>query len=124
MKDDLAYVFNGTQFLSVRKNEMLNELIDTHIKEINLSLQKNKSKLNEKYVTRLEKFIDMLNDDNTQFTDDNNKRIYPCYKAYKINSIKLLIYNNSDKKKLDTLNNMQLKEKVDDIDLSDDNSTS
>jgi hypothetical protein len=124
MKDDLAYVFNGTQFLSVRKNEMLNELIDTHIKEINLSLEKNKSKLNEKYVTRLEKFIDMLNDDNTQFTDDNNKRIYPCYKAYKINSIKLLIYNNSDKKKLDTLNNMQLKEKVDDIDLSDDNSTS
>ena len=46
MKDDLAYVFNGTQFLSVRKNEMLNELIDTHIKEINLSLEKNKSKLN------------------------------------------------------------------------------
>jgi hypothetical protein len=116
MKDDLAYVFNGTQFISIRKNEMLNELIDTHVKEINLSLEKNKNKLNEKYVTRLEKFIDMLNDDNTQFTDDNNKRIYPCYKAYKINSIKLLIYNNSHKKKLDTLNNMQLKEKIDDTD--------
>ena len=113
MKDDLAYVFNGKQFISLRKNEMLNELIDVHTKEINLSLEKNKNKINEKYVTRLEKFLDMLNDDDTQFTDNDNKRIYSSYKAYKINSIKLLIYNNSDKKKFDTLNNMELKEKID-----------
>jgi len=96
---------------------MLNELIDVHTKEINLSLEKNKNKINDKYVTRLEKFLDMLNDDDTQFTDNDNKRIYPSYKAYKINSIKLLIYNNSDKKKLDTLNNMELKEKIDDLEL-------
>jgi len=112
---------------------MLNELIDVHTKEINLSLEKNKNKINEKYVIRLEKFLDMLNDDDTQFTDNDNKRIYPSYKAYKINSsghmrfclqnhidlIKLLIYNNSDKKKLDTLNNMELKEKIDDLELLD-----
>jgi len=112
MKDDLAYVFDGKQFISVRKNEMLNELIDTHVKEINLSLEKNKNKLNEKYVIRLEKFLDMLNDDDTKFTDQDNQRIYPSYKAYKLNSIKLLIYNGSDKKKLDTLNTMELEEKV------------
>jgi len=112
MKDDLAYVFDGKQFISVRKNEMLNELIDTHVKEINLSLEKNKNKLNEKYVIRLEKFLDMLNDDDTKFTDQDNQRIYPSYKAYKLNSIKLLIYNGSDKKKLDTLNTMELEEKI------------
>ena len=112
MKDDLAYVFNGNQFISVRKNEMLNELIDSHIKEINLSLEKNKNKLNEKYVIRLEKFLDMLNDNDTKFTDQDNQRIYPSYKAYKLNSIKLLIYNGSDKKKLDTLNTMELEEKI------------
>ena len=117
MKDDLAYVFNGKEFISVRKNEMINELIDIHTKEINLSLEKNKNKINEKYVTRLEKFLDMLNDDDTEFTDNDNKRIYSSYKAYKINSIKLLIYNNSDKKKLDTLNNIELKEKIDDLEL-------
>jgi mRNA-degrading endonuclease YafQ of YafQ-DinJ toxin-antitoxin module len=111
MNNDIAYVFNGTQFISVRKNEMLNELIDTHIKEINLSLEKNKNKLNEQYVTRLEKFLDMLNDDDTKFTDHNNKRTYNSYKAYKINAIKLLIYNASDKKKLDLLNNTDLQEK-------------
>ena len=117
MKDDLAYIFNGKQFISVRKNEMIHELIDIHTKEINLSLEKNKNKLNEKYVSRLEKFLDMLNDDDTQFTDNNNQRTYPSYKAYKINSLKLLIYNESDKKKLELLNTIELKEKIDDIEL-------
>jgi hypothetical protein len=117
MKDDLAYIFNGKQFISVRKNEMIHELIDIHTKEINLSFEKNKNKLNEKYVSRLEKFLDMLNDDDTQFTDNNNQRTYPSYKAYKINSLKLLIYNESDKKKLDLLNTIKLEEKIDDLEL-------
>jgi len=111
MKDDIAYVFDGSRFISVRKNEMLNELIDTHVNEINLSLEKNKNTLNDKYVTRLEKFLDMLNDDDTKFTDENNNRTYNSYKAYKINSIKLLIYNESDKKKLEVLNTIKLEEK-------------
>jgi len=54
----------------------------------------------------------MLNDDDTKFTDQNNQRTFPSYKAYKMNSIKLLIYNSSDKKKLDELQNMKLTEKV------------
>ena len=53
----------------------------------------------------------MLNDDDTKFTDQNNQRTYPSYKAYKINSLKLLLYNSSDKKKLDELNNLELCEK-------------
>ncbi len=112
MRDDIGYIFNGKEFISIKKNEMLNELIDSHVKEINLSLEKHKNNLNEKYVTRLEKFLDMLNDDDTKFTDQNNQRTYPSYKAYKINSLKLLIYNSSDKKKLDELNSIELKEKV------------
>jgi len=78
MKDDIAYVFNGKQFISVRKNEMLNELIDSHVNEINLSLEKNKNKINEYYVNKIEEFLNKLNDDTTKFTDNNN------YKAYKI----------------------------------------
>jgi hypothetical protein len=120
MKDDLGYVFNGKEFISIRKNEMINELINVHTKEINLSLEKNKNKLNKNYVIRLEKFLDMLNDDCTTFTDNDNNRKYSSYKAYKINSIKLLLYNNSDKKKLDLLNNMELKEKTYDTESLDD----
>ena len=120
MRDDIGYIFNGKEFISIKKNEMVNELIDSHIKEINLSLEKHKNKLNEKYVNRLEKFLDMLNDDDTKFTDQNNQRTYPSYKAYKINSLKLLIYNSSDKKKLDELNNVELHEKVYEIEDSED----
>ena len=106
MKDDIAYVFDGNNFISVRKNEMINDLIDLHMNEINLSLEKNKNKL------KIEDFLNKLNDENTKFTDYENHRVYTSYKAYKINSIKLLIYNESDKKKLDLLNNMELKEKI------------
>jgi hypothetical protein len=116
MRDDIGYIFNGKEFISVKKNEMINELIDSHIKEINLSLEKHKNNLNEKYVTRLEKFLDMLNDDDTKFTDQNNQRTFSSYKAYKMNSIKLLIYNSSDKKKLDEIQSIELKEKIYDED--------
>ena len=117
MKDNIAYVFNGKQFITVMKNEMLNELIDIHVNEINLSLEKNKNKINEYYVNKIEEFLNKLNDDNTKFTDHNNNRTYNNYKAYKINSVKLLIYNESDKKKLETLNGMILHKKTyDEID--------
>ena len=53
----------------------------------------------------------MLNDDDTKFIDQDNQLTYSSYKAYKMNLIKLLIYNESDKKKLDLLNNIEVKEK-------------
>jgi len=113
MKDDTAYIFDGKKFILVWKKEMLNELIDTHTNEINISLEKNRNKLNQSYVTRLEKFLDMLNDDDTKYTEGCNDKTYPNYKAYKIDEIKLLIYNESDKKKLESLCNIELIEKKD-----------
>ena len=53
----------------------------------------------------------MLNDNDIKYTDDT-QRIYLNYKAYKINEVKFMIYNESDNKKLSTLSNMKLKEKV------------
>ena len=112
MKDDLAYVFDGKEFVSTRKNEMINELIDVHLREINISLEKHRDELKEIYVKRLEKFLSDLDDNVTRFTDENNNKTYMNYREYKKNSVKLLIYNNSDKKKLDALNKMELKEKT------------
>jgi len=109
MKDDIAYVFNGKKFISVRKNDMLTQLIDMHIDEINISFEKNKGKIREKYVDRLEKFLCDLNNSHTKFVDESNQRTYPNYKAYKINAIKLLIYNESDAKKLSELTDGSIK---------------
>ncbi len=113
MKDDIAYVFNGKKFISVRKNDMLTQLINMHIDEINISFEKNKGKLKEKYVDRLEKFLSDLNNPYTKFVDESNQRTYPNYKAYKVNAIKLLVYNESDAKKLAELTDgsMELIEK-------------
>lgn len=110
MKDDIAYVFNGKRFISVKKNEMLNQLIDMHIDEINISFEKNRKKLNEKQIEKLENFLDMLNNNDIKYTADTQK-IYTNYKAYKINEVKFLIYNESDNKKLANLSNMELIEK-------------
>lgn len=109
MKDDIAYVFNGEKFISVRKNDMLTQLIDMHIDEINISFEKNKGKIREKYVDKLEKFISDLNNSYTKFVDESNQRTYPNYKAYKVNAIKLLIYNESDTKKLTVLTDGSIK---------------
>ena len=114
MKDDIAYVFNGKQFISVRKNDMLNQLIDMHVDEINISFEKNKGKLNEKQIERLEKFLDILNDEDTKYKD-GTQRIFSNYKAYKINEVKLIIYNESDNKKLSTLTNIELFEKQEEL---------
>ena len=115
------YIFNGAKFIMVKKNEVLNELIDIHKNEINLSLERNINKLNESYVTKIEDFLNKINQENVKFTDENNNITYLSYKAYKMDAIKLLIYNNSDKKKLKMLNKIELHEKV--LDLESDTET-
>jgi hypothetical protein len=112
MRDDLAYVFNGKEFVAVKKNTMLNELVDIHINEINLSLEKYRKKLDPSVIDILEKFLDKLNDEYTKKIDYDTDKTYPNYKAYKIDSIKLMIYNESDKNKLELLRSIPLEEKT------------
>ncbi len=113
LKDPLSYIFNGKAFIIVKKHNMLDELMNTHINEINLTYEKMKNKIIPKHADRIEKFLEKLNDNETKYKDPDNDRIYSNYKAYKMDSIKLLIYNNSDKNKLDTLKNIKLIEKID-----------
>jgi len=97
-KDPLAYIFNGKAFITVKTHYMLNELIDTHIYEINLSYDKVKNKIIPKYADRIEYFLQKLNDIHTKYKHPENDRVYSNYKAYKMDAIKLAIYNISDKK--------------------------
>ena len=111
MKDTLAYVFDGNQFTTVSKGELLNDLIDVHANEIFMSLNKHKKKLKPETVTCVENFIQKLND-TEEFVDQNNKKTYENYKAYKMNALKMIIYNNSNKDKLNKLKNSDLVEKI------------
>ena len=65
---------------------------------INLSYDKVKNKIIPKYADRIEHFLQKLNDIHTKYKHLENDRVYSNYKAYKMDAIKLAIYNNSDKK--------------------------
>jgi hypothetical protein len=110
MKDNLAYVFDGKNFVSVRKNDIIAEMITNYAEEIEMSFDEKKDKMSEFRIRRLQSFLDTLNDEN-KYTDGNN-HTHPNYKAYKMSDIKRLIYNNTDTKKLKELNKMELNEKV------------
>lgn len=109
MRDNNAYVFNGTNFITVSKDEVINDLINNYSEEIELSFDTYKNKLSEHTVKRLEVFLEQLNSDD-KFVDSSNKA-YSNYKLYKVANIKRLIYDNSDAKKFLLLNKMELEEK-------------
>ena len=109
MRDNNAYVFNGTSFITVSKDEVINDLINNYSEEIELSFDIYKNKLSEHTVKRLEVFLEQLNSED-KFVDSSNKA-YSNYKLYKVANIKRLIYDNSDAKKFLLLNKMDLEEK-------------
>ena len=110
MKDNLAYIFDGKTFISVRKNDIIDELIELHKEEIETTFEEYKDKMSELRIRRLNVFLELINNEG-KFTDIHNK-VYSSYKAYKISDITRFIYNNCDNKKFDLLKNIELKEKV------------
>ena len=96
LKDQYAYVFDGNKFTAGLKSDIIGEMVDNHFENIEMSVDEYKDKLQPKTVEVLDKFIEKMNDDMEEFTDNMHKKIYPNYKSFKINIIKLLIYNETD----------------------------
>jgi hypothetical protein len=96
LKDQYAYIFDGSKFIAVLKTDVLNELVDNHFENIELSVEEYKDKLNSKTIDVLDKFIEKINDEDEEFTDMEHNKTYPSYKNFKVNQIKLMIYNESE----------------------------
>ena len=110
MKDTIAYIFDGTKFILTSKDEVINDLYNSHLENIEQFLEE--AEIPENKYSKITKFLDILNDDDKSFIDGcNNNKKYSNYKAYKLVIIKNLIYNNSDNKLFKKLNNMELNEK-------------
>jgi hypothetical protein len=99
LRDNIAYIYDGKQYSAIPKTQALNELIDIHTENIEVSLTNYREKLPSKTVEILEKLLEKIRDDNTPFVDGVNEKNYKNYKSYKINEIKLMVYNESDKNK-------------------------
>lgn len=95
LKDDYAYVYDGEKFIAAYKTEVLNDIIENHSYNIETSIEEYKDKIALKTYEVLQKFIDMMNDDKTEFYAESQNKKYDNYKEYKKDIIKLLIYNNT-----------------------------
>jgi len=111
-KDDNAYIFDGNKFSSVSKNEALNDLINSHMDEIESSAPDFEDKISETKLKHLNKFIEMINDNDKKYIHENLKKTFANYRIYKCDLIKHLIFNNSDPKLLEKLKNMKLENKI------------
>ena len=110
MKDTIAYIFDGTRFILTSKDDVINDLFNTHLENIEQFLDD--AEIPENKYTKITKFLDILNNNDKCFIDENNNnKKYSNYKAYKLIAIKNLIYNESDQKILKKLNNMELQQK-------------
>ncbi len=115
LRDNIAYIFDGNEFIASDKTDTIIDLIDDHANEINLTLDTHRAKLNDYTITKIEDMLQKLERED-KFIDENNKS-YSTYKVYKMNLVKKDIYNLSDRKKLELLQNMKLYEQFnEDID--------
>jgi hypothetical protein len=101
LKDNFAYKYDEQKgyFVSITKNELLEELITrrmTDIEEIYDELEAtNKiSDLTKKLICI---FLEKMNNHEEPYTDTDNDIKYNNLKSYKKHNIKILLYNNQDK---------------------------
>jgi hypothetical protein len=100
MKNNYMYKYddNRCQFVLATKDEVINSLIDNRMYELetiyDTFLEENK--IDEKTKDIIEKFINKLNYDESKYTDSDGC-VHDTYKHYKVNEIKLILYNNKDK---------------------------
>ena len=93
LKDQYAYIFDGNKFTAGLKSTILSELVDNHFEHIEYSAEEYKHKLQPRTIEILNKFIDMMNKEDQSFTDKEHKIKYPNFKQFKVNMIKVIIYN-------------------------------
>jgi hypothetical protein len=100
MKDNFMYKYDDSkgQFILSTKHDVLNSLINYRLEDLeviyNDLLEKNK--LDDTTKNCIENFINKINYVDDKFTDIDGKE-HDNYKQYKINEIKILLFNNQDK---------------------------
>lgn len=99
LKDNYAYKYDDTKgyFVSVPKNILLDDVITHRITDIEAIYDElqTANKIDTKTKKIIQDFLDKMGNEETPFFENNTK--YENYKSYKINSVKILLYNNQDK---------------------------
>ena len=85
MKDGLAHMYDKekNKFIAIKKDELLNTVIEMRMLDIEDFYANNEDYLDQKTKTNIKKFINKMSKDETFY-------------EFKKSDIKLLLYNNSD----------------------------
>ncbi len=88
---------NKNQFILSTKEETLNNIVDNRIYDLETIYDSflEENKIDETTKNIIEKFINKINNDDSKYTDDDGN-IHDTYKHYKVEQIKLILYNNKD----------------------------
>ena len=100
VKDKYVYKYDEIvgQFKLATKSEALNHLVDCRVADIEIIYNElvENNKINVKTKDLIEKFINKFYDEDKKYYDLENIE-YPSFKNYKINEVKILLFNNQDK---------------------------
>ena len=90
-KNDNTYIpkDDGNKFSFISKNEALNDLIYSHMDEIESSAPDFEDKLSETIlrIKHLNKFIEIINDNDKKFIHENLKKTFPNYRTLRVKVI-------------------------------------
>jgi len=100
LKDNLAYKYDDKKgyFITVTKNELLNDFITNRIFDIEAIYDElsEANKIDDNIKKLIQKFLDQIQSNEPYINEEEDIK-YNNYKSYKINKIKILLYNNLDK---------------------------
>lgn len=100
LKDNLTYIFDNKKgnFITTDKKSSLDLLLTNRIMDIEAVYDELNAanKIDDKTKHFIENFLNEIKDEDTQFEDENEEIIYPNLKRYKINKVKILLYDNHD----------------------------
>jgi len=101
LKDNFAYKYDEDKgyFITTTKNDVFNDLLSYRITDIEAIYTElsTANKIDNYTKDLIQKFLDKIQNEDQLFTDHNENITYPNYKTFKINDIKILLYNNQDK---------------------------
>jgi hypothetical protein len=100
MKDNYMYKYDDTKgcFILGTKSEIMNTLVDGKLFDLDVIYNDllEKNKIDDRTKNCIEDFVNRIHNNDEKFTDIDGKE-HDNYKHYKINEIKLLLFNNQDK---------------------------
>lgn len=99
LKDNYAYRYDDSKgyFITVAKNDMLDDIVINRLMDIEAIYDelKTANKIDVKTKKLIQDFLDKMENNENPFFDNETK--YDSFRSYKIDKIKILLYNNHDK---------------------------